>query len=88
MMAHVESTAPAVELADVPIVVAQPTAQPVVYRCAQRWPAHYYRETAPGRWETALGPDFECPVRIPDLSRAEIEARGHVLVPLPGGEVR
>ncbi|WP_156131756.1 hypothetical protein [Amycolatopsis methanolica] len=67
-----------------------PPAQPVVYRCTNKPPGstHYYREAAPGRWELALTPTFDIPVPIEERTRAEIEARGHMLVPISGGQPR
>ncbi|MBK1785105.1 hypothetical protein [Prauserella cavernicola] len=77
--AQVIAAPAAAELADVPIV----------YRCPQRVPdGHYYREISPGVWETSLRAEFSHSVRVEDTSRAQIEARGHILVPLHGGETR
>lgn len=62
----------------------EPAWRPVVYLCLGGPPTHFYREIAPGRWETARDVGFTYPVRIEDQSRAEIEARGHLLLLLEG----
>lgn len=57
-----------------------PFVAPVYYRCAGC--GLFYRQTGPWHWEIAKRTDFEHAVRIEDMSRAAIEARGHDLVPV------
>ncbi|WP_435583347.1 hypothetical protein [Amycolatopsis thermoflava] len=68
----------------IPIPALPRARRPRVYRCEGAARAHFFREVAPGHWEMANEPTFALGFPIPDRTRAAIEARGHVLVPIGG----